>query len=105
MALAETPKPSGEVLAGAEYATPLNWTSDTLVWKTGTIDDIVPDGIIISDARYQFSRFGTSFRDINGKILSLGNFGQGTDVTIVLDKDRKTIVTLIKGKAVEDEEE
>ncbi len=95
-----------DVLDGAEQASPLNWRSDKLVWQTGTIDDINSSamGVVINDMGYQWSKYGTRYRNLDGGILALSDFGQGTEVTFVLEGDRKTIVTLIKGSPIEDEE-
>lgn len=92
-----SPNLSIDVLDGAEKASPVNWNSDKTVWMTGTIDDINADGVIINDQGFRWSKFGTRYRDLDGAILSSRNFSKGTDVTYVLDGDRKTIVILIKG--------
>ncbi len=91
---------SNEILAGTEKATPSNWDSDQLVWKTGIIDFVDSDGVVIEDTRYRFSN-GIHFFSINGTIINSNNFNQGTEVTFVLDSDRRTIVTLIKDKIQE----
>lgn len=105
IAFAEGQKISAEVLGGAEAASPVNWNSEKLVWKTGTIDTITPDGVVIGDVGYQWSKFGTRFRGSDGKILNSGNFNQGSEVIFVLESDRKTIVTLIKGEFHEETKE
>ncbi len=105
IAFAEGQDVSNVLPGDAEAAAPENWKTDKLVWKTGTIDANAEKGLVINDIGYRWSPHGTDFRDINGAILSKGDFDQGTDVTFVLDKDRKTIVTLIKGKVAEEEEE
>ncbi len=101
-AFAEERHLSVEVLGGAEAASPMNWESEKLVWKTGTIDALNADGVVIGDVGYQWSNFGTRFRGIDGQILNSENFNQGMEVTFVLERDRKTIVTMIKGEVLEE---
>jgi len=88
------------ILAGVEAASPVNWNSDIQVWKTGKIDFINSDGLVVEDTRYFFSA-GTHFFSADGLILNLSSFDQGAGVTFVLDSDRKTIVKLIYGIAEE----
>lgn len=96
---------SDDVLGGAEAASPINWDSDKLVWKTGKIDSIDPDGVVINDKGYHWSNFGVRFIGIDGTILDEGKFNQGMNVTFVLENDRNTIVTLIKGEVREEAKE
>ncbi len=102
MVFAEAEIISKGPLAGSEAATPLNWNSQAQVWKTGKIDAISADALIIDDAGYHWSGFGTRFCGLDGTALRRGNFSQGTEVTFVLASDRKTILTLIKGTVQED---
>ena len=105
IAFAEGQDISNALLDDAEASASENWNTDKLVWQTGTIDANAEKGLVVNDIGYRWSPYGTNFRDINGAILSKGDFDQGTDVTFVLDADRKTIVTLIKGKVVGEGEE
>ncbi len=91
-----------DALEGAEVASPLNWQEDKLVWKTGSIDLMSAENVVIDDVGYQWSKNGTRFLDIDGSILTSSNFEPGTEVTIVLEGDRKTIKTLIKGSIAEE---
>ncbi len=84
------------ILAGIEAASPSNWDSEKLVWQTGRIDSISSGGVVIDDTRYRFSN-GIHFYSIDGTIINSNNFNQGSEVTFVLDRDRKTIVKLVKG--------
>ena len=93
---------SDDALGGAEAASPVNWDSDKLVWKTGKIDSIDSDGVVINDKGYHWSNFGVRFLGIDGTILDEGKFHQGAKVTFVLENDRKTIVTMIKGEVREE---
>lgn len=104
IAFAERQDVSNVLLGDAEAAASENWNTDKLVWQTGTIDADAEKGLVVNDIGYRWSPYGTDFRDIDGAILSKGDFDQGTDVTFVLDKDRKTIVTLIRGKIAEEDE-
>lgn len=97
LAYAETKQVADIVLGGAEQASPLNWDSDKPVWKTGTIDILKEDGMVIDDSSYRWSRFGVSYRGPNNEVLDAGDFKVGDRVTFVLEDGRKTISTLIKG--------
>jgi hypothetical protein len=100
-AIAEGISSDPDLLGGAEKATPANWESDVLVWKTGKIDGIYTDGISIDDIRYLIT-VGTALLDKTGILLNMNNFNQGTTVTFVLDTSREKIVTLIKGDISEE---
>jgi hypothetical protein len=104
IAFADEQNISAGVLEGVENATPSNWRSDNLVWKTGIIDGKSAEGMVIDDAGYRWSKYGTNFRGSDGSIQTSGDFNQGMEVTFVLEKDRKTIVTLIRGKIAEADE-
>ncbi len=101
MVFAEAGTISKKPLAGTEAATPLNWNSQIPVWKTGTIDSISAESLVIDDTVYRWSRYGTRFYNLDGSDLGPENFGRGAEVTYVLDSDRKTILTLVKGATQE----
>lgn len=92
---------SYEVLSGAQMASPVNWDTDIPVWKTGTIDAIDGKGVVINDIRYRWGKYGTRYRDLDNKTLSSSDFSRGTEVTLVLDTSRKSLLTLIKGHVPE----
>lgn len=92
----------GDPLAGVEKATPVNWNSEKQVWKGGEIDALKGDQIVINDSQYRL-RDITRFCNLQGGALFRNNFSKGTEVTYVLKKDRQTIVTLIKGRAIDAE--
>jgi putative cell wall-binding protein len=87
---------SNGILAGVEEVSPDNWRSDVLVWKTGKIDLIDAEGVVIDDTSYLFSG-SIHYFSIDGALLNLSSFHEGTVVTFVLDNDRQTILKLIKG--------
>lgn len=88
---------SNGILTGVEAASPVNWKSDKLVWKTGKIDLINSDSVVIDDTNYRIPS-SIHYFNTNGIIINSSSFNQGTEVTFVLLSDRKTIVKLIKDK-------
>ena len=82
-------------LMGAEQGTADNWNKNVLIWSEGLIDSIDKDGVVIDDSGYLLSST-TKFYSDNGTALTVRNFSAGTPVRYVLDKDRRTIVSMIK---------
>lgn len=67
-------------------------------WQTGEINIVRPDGLVIDDMGFRWSRSGTRFQDKDGNILNAGDFREGMRVTFVLDDEFNEIITLIKGE-------
>lgn len=65
------------------------------VWKTGRIERIDEEGMVVNDIGYQFTTH-TKYYSATGNDLSRMNFFSGTSVKFVLEKDMKTVVSLIK---------
>ncbi len=84
-------------LAGTEAASPLNWNTDKPVWKTGIVDDVRSEAIVIGDRSFRWSEYGTRFCNMENLDLELKDFKPGMEVTYVLAADRGKIETLIKG--------
>ncbi len=92
--LAQTPAKENPLL-GAEEATPANWNKPGLVWKSGTIDRIGEEMVVIGDVGYVLVD-ATRFYTEDGTQLTRLNFYKGTRVTFVLAEDRQTILSLMK---------
>lgn len=82
-------------LMGAQEGTADNWKKSVLIWSEGVIDSIDKDGVVINDSSFEFSS-ATKFYSDNDTALTVRNFSAGTPVRYVLDKDRRTIVSMIK---------
>ncbi|MDY6904003.1 MAG: hypothetical protein SWH61_04885 [Thermodesulfobacteriota bacterium] len=66
-----------------------------LVWKSGTIDILTEDNIVIDDVSYELAS-NVRFYTEDGMRINRFSFREGTKVKFVLKNNLQTIVSLVK---------
>lgn len=79
-------------LHGITKADPSNWSLDQPVWKSGKIDSITNENLIISDTEYYFST-NIKFYSEDGNLISKKRFKRGKKVKFVLSSGKRWVVT------------
>ncbi|MEW6076337.1 MAG: hypothetical protein AB1724_00850 [Thermodesulfobacteriota bacterium] len=89
---AEESVPADPLMGAVEFGTQ---EEPELVWKSGRIDSINDNGMVVDDAGYRFST-DIKYYSESGVRLTRLNFSPGTPVKFVLKKDLVTVVALVK---------
>ena len=90
---AAEPNSSDPLMGAVEFGS--NQEVTGLVWKSGRIDTIDEKGMVVDDVGYVFAP-NIKFYGANGVSVTRMNFFPGMSVKLVLDKDLRTVLSLVK---------